>query len=73
MEKKKVSLKSAAENAGKTAAGFLGKAKKSVIGSVDRNDDGTFDTLCHKKNEENKDPAQYRVYVEAFLREHVFG
>lgn len=43
MEKKKVSLKFGAENAGKTAAGFLGKAKKSVISAVDRNDDGAFD------------------------------
>ena len=43
MEKKKGSLKSAAEGAGKAAAGFWGKAKKSVINAVDRNDDGAFD------------------------------
>ena len=39
----KADLKSAAANAGKTAAGLLGKAKKAVINLADQNDDGTFD------------------------------
>ena len=43
MEKKKGSLKSAAEGAGKAAAGFFGKAKKTIVNAVDQNDDGTLD------------------------------
>ena len=42
MEKKKGSMKSSAEEAGKTAKIFS-KAKKTVINAVDRNDDGSFD------------------------------
>ena len=45
MEKKRIGLKSAAEEAGKAATGFIGKAKKTVVKTVDQNEDGTLDKM----------------------------
>lgn len=42
MEKKKTAFGSFVSEAGKNAAGFLGKAKENVIKAVDQNDDGEF-------------------------------
>ncbi|MBR6353886.1 MAG: hypothetical protein IKS25_07135 [Oscillospiraceae bacterium] len=42
MEKKKANLGNAAADAGKAAAGFLGKAKKAVVSAIDQNGDGSF-------------------------------
>lgn len=43
MAEKKFSLKSAVQDAGKSATDFLGKAKDAIVRSTDQNDDGKFD------------------------------
>ena len=40
MEKKKVEIKTVAANTGKAASELFGKAKKTVVKAIDRNDDG---------------------------------
>ena len=43
MEKKRADYVNAAADAGKAAAGFLSKAKKSIVSTIDQNGDGSFD------------------------------
>lgn len=43
MAEKKFNLKSAVQDASKSASGFLGKAKDAIVRSTDQNDDGKFD------------------------------
>lgn len=43
MEKKKVDLRTAAAEAGKSTLAFFGKARDSIVKAVDQNDDGSFD------------------------------